>query len=279
MWDRASLLLCFMSLACSRVPSPLTPSFRGSVGLPHLGSLSDGVELPRKGPGHQWFSAAGNHYGTPQMVGAIQFASARVHATYPDSPPLLVGDLSARQGGRLKGHASHRTGRDADLLFYMTSLSGKPVQSGGFLKFGADGLAQAGPKEWVQFDLARNWSLVKALVEAPGPGVLWLFVSRPLEALLTEYALARGEDPVLVWHAESVMLQPRNALAHDDHFHLRVACTPEQATAGCEDGGPQWPWLHAAPELTWPDTEEAVYQAIDADSLPSLAVGAKASSP
>jgi penicillin-insensitive murein DD-endopeptidase len=276
MWDRASLLFCLCTLACSRVPSPLTPSFRGSVGLPHLGSLSDGVELPRKGPAHRWYSASGHHFGTPQMVEAIQYAAGRVRTHYPDSPPLLVGDLSARRGGKLAGHASHRTGRDADLLFYMTTLSGRPVQSEGFLKFGADGLAQAGPREWVQFDLPRNWALVKALVEGPGPGVVWLFVSRPLEALITEYALARGEDPALVWHAESVMLQPTNAAAHDDHFHLRLACTPEQAVAGCEDGGPQWPWFRAPPSLVWPDSEEAVYAAIEAETLPALGLDSKA---
>ena len=33
-------------------------------------------------------------------------------------------------------------------------------------------------------------------------------------------------------------LQPGDSLPHDDHFHLRVACSPEEAQAGCSGGGP-----------------------------------------
>ena len=266
-------LLALLALSCSRVPSPLTPAFHGSVGLPHQGSLTDAVQLPSQGPAHRWFRAAGHHYGTREIVDAIQFAAASVQQQYPGSPKLLVGDLSAQAGGKLPGHASHRTGRDADLLFYMSSLSGQPIEAAGFTRFGADGLAELEtPRgtQFVQFDIPRNWALVRALVQAPGPGVLWVFVSRPLEALLTEYAFAIGEDPELVWHAENVMLQPRNALPHDDHFHLRIGCTPEQAIAGCENNGPNWPWLRPQPTLAWPDDDDGVAAAIDVDSLPPL---------
>lgn len=251
--------------------SPLTPGLQGSIGLPHLGVLSEPVELPRKGDGFEWFNPAGNHFGTRELVDAIQFAASEVARQRPGSPGLQVGDLSGRRGGRLPRHASHRTGRDADLLFFTTSLSGAPIPSPGFLQFGADGLASLHPKKsgpYVQFDVERNWLLVKALVEAPGPGVTWLFVSRPVEALLTEYAFARGEDPVLVWHAENVMLQPRNALPHDDHFHLRIACSPDMAVRGCEDNGPQWPWLPPPP--VWRGSDDELIATIDPDSLPPL---------
>ncbi|MBI5531241.1 MAG: penicillin-insensitive murein endopeptidase [Deltaproteobacteria bacterium] len=269
----ASLALAACAMGCSHVPSPLTPSVRGTVGLPHHGVLTDGVMLSQEGPAHRWFNPDGRHYGTREIVDAIRFASSEVRRQYPNSPPLYVGDLSGRRGGRIPGHASHRTGRDADLLFYMTTLSGEPIDAAGFVKFGADGLgAQAGNRgqQFVQFDLTRNWALVKGLVEAPGPGMVWVFVSRTLEALLTEYALARGEDPVLVWHAECVMQQPRNALPHDDHFHIRIACSPEQAVAGCEDSGPQWPWLPSPPSLPWPEAENDVYAAIGVDTLPPM---------
>ncbi|MET0595212.1 MAG: hypothetical protein ABW133_21105, partial [Polyangiaceae bacterium] len=86
--------------------------------------------------------------------------------------------------------------------------------------------------------------------------VQWMFVSLPVEALITDYARARGEDAELVWHAESVMLQPRDALPHDDHLHLRTACMPDEAVFGCEGGGPDWPWLPALPGTPPPDTDE-----------------------
>jgi penicillin-insensitive murein endopeptidase len=83
----------------------------------------------------------------------------------------------------------------------------------------------------------------------PEANVQWMFISAPLEALITEYARARGEDLDLVWHAENVMLQPKDSLPHDDHMHLRTACTPEESVVGCEGGGPYWPWLPQLPSL------------------------------
>ena len=90
----------------------------------------------------------------------------------------------------------------------------------------------------------------------------WLFISTPLEALIIEYARARGEDPELVWHAESVMQQPGDSSPHDDHLHLRIACTPDEALAGCEGGGPYWPWLPSLPDGPSPDDDGALLQAL-----------------
>jgi penicillin-insensitive murein DD-endopeptidase len=227
--------------------------------LPHVGTLTQPTQLPATGPGYQWLDPSGHHYGTDNLVALIQHAAATVQLLRPDSEPLRVGDLSAHAGGKLRNHASHRTGRDADLLFFITTLDGRPIPTMGWVKFGPDGLGLAhgrGGHGYVQFDLERNWLLVKALMTSPQADVMWLFVSRPIEALLTEYALARGEDPELVWHAESLMLQPRNALPHDDHFHLRIACSPEATVQGCEDSNPRWPWLPPLPALRTPERDE-----------------------
>jgi hypothetical protein len=59
-----------------------------------------------------------------------------------------------------------------------------------------------------------------------------------------------------VWHAETVMLQPKDSLPHDDHLHLRTACLPDEAVLGCEGGGPYWPWLPPLPGTPPPDTDE-----------------------
>lgn len=262
-----------MSLACSRVPSPLTPTFTGSVGLPHQGVLSQPVRLPAQGPGYRCIRSPQKRFGTHALVQTVQYASARVQELCPGEP-LLVGDLSAETGGKIPNHASHRNGRDVDLLFYTVDLDGAPIQSPGFVTFGPDGLARAprgkGSSPYVQFDVKRNWLLVRSLLEAPSAQVLWLFVSKPLESLMTEYAIATGEDPVLIWQAENVMLQPRNALPHDDHFHLRIACTPDSRALGCEDGGPYWPWFDKHQLLEWPAAEEQISAFIEVDSLPPL---------
>jgi penicillin-insensitive murein endopeptidase len=66
-----------------------------------------------------------------------------------------------------------------------------------------------------------------------------------VEALVVEYALAKGEDSQLIWRAQTVMLQPIDSLPHDDHLHVRIACPRGTGAQGCEGGGPYWAWLGA----------------------------------
>jgi penicillin-insensitive murein endopeptidase len=89
--------------------------------------------------------------------------------------------------------------------------------------------------------------VIRALVSADDLGVQFLFVSRTVEALLVEYALALGEALELVLRAQSVMLQPGDSMPHDDHVHVRIACSVEEAGEGCIGGGPYWEWLPPLP--------------------------------
>jgi len=218
------------------------------------------------GPGFRWLKPSGQHYGVPSLVDVVQRAAAEVERERPGGAPLMVGDLSKRLGGQISGHRSHRTGRDVDLLFYIETPSGESLTNSGFYKFGPDGLAyippdHGGPR-YVRFDVAREWLLVKSLMTLPQANVQWMFISAPLEALLTEYARARGESSELIWHAETVMLQPGDSLPHDDHLHLRTACTPEEALVGCEGGGPYWPWLPALPTAAPPESDDSLALAL-----------------
>jgi penicillin-insensitive murein DD-endopeptidase len=235
---------------CFNAPTPLAPGVHGSVGLPYDGVLTGGVELPVKGPGFARYRPHTPHdWGTPVLVHAVEHAAATVAKEMPGGPPLLIGDMSGEYGGKIPGHASHRVGRDADLLWYVTTPGGAPRVSPGFVHMGADGLAYVGPNDYVRLDIAREWRLVKALLTDKNIGVEWLFCSHLVEPLLIDYARSLGEDPALVWHAETVLLQPGDSASHDDHLHLRIVCTKEQAVAGCEGGGPRWPWLSPLPRL------------------------------
>jgi penicillin-insensitive murein DD-endopeptidase len=260
------LVVAGLSSGCSNTPSPLTPHFLGTVGAPSRGVLATGVELPMSGHGFRWLNPMGHHYGIPRFVNAVVNAAAEVERQRPGGSPLLVGDLSKRLGGRIPHHNSHRSGRDVDLLFYAETPGGEPVRSPGFFKFGPDGLAavpsERGAPRFVRLDLPREWLLIKALMTAPQANIQWLFISSPIEALLTEYARARGEDPELIWHAEAVMLQPIDSLPHDDHLHVRTACLPDEAVVGCEGGGPYWPWLPPLPTTTPPESDETLAVAL-----------------
>jgi penicillin-insensitive murein endopeptidase len=242
-------LSALATAGCVGAPTPLSPGMRGSIGLPHQGSLTDGVALPDRGDGFVRFRKDSVKWGNPRLVSTITHAARLVRERMPGGAPLLVGDLSEPHGGQHVRHRSHRTGRDVDLTYFVTTPDGRPVPSPGFVKIGPDGLGKPeGGSRWLRLDVRRTWELVKALVEAPDSNVQWIFCARWIEALIAEWALARGEDPELVWHAEVVMKQPGDAAPHDDHFHVRLACTPEEAVAGC-DGGPRWAWHPALPRL------------------------------
>lgn len=244
---------------CFHAPTPLAPGLAGSVGVPNSGVQTDAVELPARGEGFVRYRPKGrHHWGRPHLVRALERIAAEVDRELPGSV-LVVGDLAARAGGKIPGHASHRTGRDVDLLFYTLTPAGAPIPSPGFVRFEGDGLAVVPESgDYVRFDVPRNWLLVKKLVTDPEIGVQFLFVSRPLEALLMAYARARGEPLELQYRAQTVMLQPGDSLPHDDHWHVRIACSADEAQAGCSGGGPYWEWLPAlpgAPELDAGDLE------------------------
>ncbi len=263
LWGLVPALL--LPLGCFGTPTPLAPGLMGSVGLPNHGVLTNGTELPVRGAGYERFRPRSPRYfGSPRLVAAVERATRAVAEQAPGGEPLLIGDFSARHGGRISGHSSHRSGRDVDLLFYTLGPSSLPVRCPGFVHFGPDGLAPTPEGKYVALDRQRNWLLVKNLLSNLEIDVLWLFVSRDVEALLIDEAWARGESIDLIWRAQRVLHQPRDSANHDDHFHLRIACSPSDRVTGCEGGGPAWPWLKIAvdpdeslPPRPWMDLEPA----------------------
>lgn len=242
------VLALLVLTGCVPSPTPLAPGLGGSVGLPHHGVLTEAVPLPASGPGFRRLRDGPVRWGNPRLVSAVERAAAQVARLRPGGADLVVADLSGRHGGRIPRHRSHRTGRDVDLLFYVRTADGRSVENPGFLHFGPDGIAHAERHvpRFVRLDLGRQWLLIRTLLTDPEAHVQWLFVARPLEALLIEYATALGEPLDLIWRAQLVLHQPSDSASHDDHIHMRIACTPAEAVGGCT-GGPRWPWLPRLP--------------------------------
>jgi len=234
---------------CLSTPSPLAPSFHGTVGSPNLGVQTDAVELPEAGPGFVRYRPRGaHHFGRPRLVAALSRIARELQGGDRSAPPLVIGDLSARWGGKIAGHQSHRTGRDVDILYQFVTPAGARVTAPGFIRIEADGLARVDETgRLLRLDVEHEWRLVKALVQAPELGVQFMFASRNVEALVVDYALARGEPLELVLRAQSVMWQPGDSMPHDDHVHLRIACSVEETLSGCTGGGPYWEWLPPLP--------------------------------
>jgi penicillin-insensitive murein endopeptidase len=259
--------------ACASAPSPLTPAWRGSIGTANRGVLADGAQLARDADGLRWLRHDDRHWGVPRLTQAIASAARQVALERPGAP-LYVGDLSTRQGGGpLAPHFSHRSGVDADLLFYLTTLDGASVDSPGFVHFGADGIGRdEASKRWLRFDVEREWLLVKALIENPTARIQWIFISDVAQAMVIEWALARGDSLETIRRAQEVMLQPHPGGVHDDHIHVRTSCSPEEIVAGCEPSGPRRAWLSydlPAPEDSDEELALALLQPLETDATVS----------
>ena len=205
-----------------------------SWGRPNGGKLIDGQRLALAGDGYvvpPTWSARGTQWGTDELLDVIVYVGRAVALAHPDTR-LAVGDLSIQGGGASAHHRSHQTGRDVDLLLFATDLDGHPLVPTAMRRFGADGITLgAGPRE--RFDAARQWTVVRALLEAPGPGIANIFVFAPLRDQLLDHARAIGEPEGLIDHAAQVMAQPGDSAPHDDHMHVRVYCPPSDP--GCVD--------------------------------------------
>jgi penicillin-insensitive murein endopeptidase len=232
-----------ISAICSCVSEPLPAGQTISVGTADHGYLHDPVRLADRGDGYRRIRPGeSTRFGTPTLVGAIQRAARGVADAFPGGHPLRVGDLSNPRGGAHSRHRTHRTGRDADLLFFARDAGGLAAYAHGWLRF--DGLGLASSRDRVfRFDEARNWHLVRTLIMDDQARVKWLLCSNDLKARLLRYAARHERSPEAVVRATWVLHQPTRGDSHDDHFHLRVGCGSDERSLGCREQAPHWPWL------------------------------------
>lgn len=170
-------------------------------------------------------------WGLPPLVRMLRRAAAEVAKKHRGSV-LIVGDLSARRGGPIEGHASHQSGRDADVGFFVANSKGKPVAVKRFVPF--DGSGNGRDREWARFDDARNWALVEALLKDEEAVVRYIFVSSGLRSRLLAYAAKKRAPKEIIARAAAVM-SPRDADLHDDHFHIRIACPASMQSTCAEE--------------------------------------------
>jgi penicillin-insensitive murein DD-endopeptidase len=221
-----------------------------SIGSPFDGRLVNGVPLPLSGPGfrHNPLKDRGRRYGTAELVGALARAAGAVHEALPGSE-LTIDDLSARDGGDIPGHASHRSGRDVDVSFYLLDGDRRP-RPGHSIPLDPDGrgtdyhaLDDPADDDPVILDVPRTWKLVEALVLDSEAHVQRIYVVEHVRTILLEHARSIGAPERAIELFADVTCQP--AFPHDDHMHIRLFCTPGDVKAGCEDTSPVYPWHRA----------------------------------
>lgn len=175
-------------------------------------------------------------YGHPALV-LMLHRTAQQMAREARGAVLVVGDLSAEFGGPLPGHHSHQSGRDADVGFFVTDAQGHPQRLDHFVAFDGSGRAKDG--SGLEFDDYRNWLMVQMWLKDARAEVKYVFVSRPLRLRLLSFAKARPAFAGYAKNAATLLRQPSNSTAHDDHFHVRIAC-PKRQEGLCKEHG----WVH-----------------------------------
>jgi penicillin-insensitive murein endopeptidase len=199
------------------------PPVGRSVGSPTMGKLVGGAHLSESDHVRvvPVYVPGDSRWGLESLVGMIDRAGRTIHKQWPDSQ-LSIGHLSRPGGGEIDRHASHESGRDADVGFYVRNQQGKTIYADHFVAFKGDGTAPSWPG--AQFDDAKNWQLVTTFVSDGAARVTHIFVASPIRARLLAYAEKIGAPVAIRTRAAELMAQPRGSLPHDDHFHVRIAC-------------------------------------------------------
>ncbi|MEM9453665.1 MAG: penicillin-insensitive murein endopeptidase [Myxococcota bacterium] len=235
-------------------PDPLAaePSSSTSRGSPTAGSLTGGLALPLRAPGLLFLPSKDpdSRYGTVELVQGLVRAAATVESADPGAP-VTVGDLARPQGGEISGHASHRSGRDVDVLFYLQHEDGRPFVPSKFIPLDPQGhgtdygdLADPADDVPVVLDIARTWQLVAALLGDEPMAIQKILIVEHLRTMLLEQARRVAAPEAIVRRFSEVTCQPR--FPHDDHMHIRVFCSAQDIEAGCEDTRPIFPWRRKA---------------------------------
>jgi len=172
-----------------------------SVGFVHSGRMVNSVQFPA---GEEWIVVSPERtWATQETIDALIRAIREVRAEHPKAPRLRVNQISASDGGYMRPHKSHQSGRDVDLGFYYPTEEPIRVR-----------------ERERHIDLALNWALIKALVVHTD--VQMILVDKRVQKVLREYALTHGEDAKWV---DSLFLgnSPliKHARGHRDHFHVR----------------------------------------------------------
>jgi Penicillin-insensitive murein endopeptidase len=96
-----------------------------SVGLPYLGRLVNGTQLPVEGPNWVTWNPITDSvpnrpnrlYGNERTIRTILSVIDAYRTAHADAARVVVGDISFRDGGRMNEHLSHQNGLDVDVYY------------------------------------------------------------------------------------------------------------------------------------------------------------------
>jgi penicillin-insensitive murein endopeptidase len=214
---RAARVFCLLLLAEGAFAAEHPASGPVTIyGAAAHGCLQGGVALPQDGPGWQVLKPEENRYwGTPVLIGFLEDLGRYAQPM----GSLQIGDMSLPRGGHMpSGHASHQTGLDADISFYLADhpLSEEERDHPDITSVLMKGVPSA--QRWG----TAQTTLLK--IAATDPRVERIFVNPAIKRYL-----CRTLGPDRNW-----LHGVRPWWGHEAHFHVRLKC-PEGQPA-CEPG-------------------------------------------
>lgn len=207
-----------------------------SVGTVVDGYLLNGKRLPPSGSYHRATpdqKNRGTWEGSDEMI-ALLLHGAKQYAQVRPGHKLSIANIGRRGGGRILWSVSHRNGRDADILFPVVDDTGVPVQMDEMVRLDAQGRGQSPSGQSIRLDVDGMLALVLGLVDQNITGVQHLFVSNPIRKMVLKRAKDQGLKRSLIKKIKAVLRQPRGAAPHDDHLHIRIACSTDDVLDGCQ---------------------------------------------
>jgi penicillin-insensitive murein endopeptidase len=185
-----------------------------AVGFYSSGSLINAMNLPNQGDGFiKLFVSRDRAWSTFDLQAVLARVSHEIRRQHPNRERIQIGDMSQRTGGFVGRHSSHQNGLDADISYFRMNNLEQAIEHNGFAE-----TFVRNRQVTVNFDIERNWALMRALV---GTGrVTRLFVDVRIKKAFCDYTTAAGTRLAETETLRILRPWPN----HADHIHVRLSC-------------------------------------------------------
>ncbi|HTR84503.1 MAG TPA: penicillin-insensitive murein endopeptidase [Reyranella sp.] len=242
----AALLCCGADWPKVKTPSSGPAQ---SIGFYTAGCIQGAEALPLDGPGYEAIRISRNRYwGHPVTLQFIETLAEKVRAL--GQPYLYIGDIGQPRGGPAPtGHQSHQTGLDADIWYERQPGPRSPPAERENPRLRPLVIEDQTLDD--QVFTQQHVALLKTAAEMPN--LDRMFVNRWIKARLCETVAGDRSwlRKVVPWYG------------HDDHFHVRLYCPPDdplcqpQADYAHDDGcGAALDWWLKQPPVTFPPDDQ-----------------------
>ncbi len=180
------------------------------------GALEHGSLLPAKGEGFERRGGDEGHYGAGHMISLLVRASAEFSRSHPGNL-ARIGSIAKQLGGNFPTHKSHQNGLDADISFLGQSKYESVLDDQGNVT--------------EKFQPEKNWEYWRQLTAQRFAEngrvksiVALILVAPEIKKFMCAWAKEKNllNDPL----SREVLQRLHPTAGHDDHFHLRLHCSP-----------------------------------------------------